>query len=161
MKEFLTVKKMKKSLGYPVLIAVAASLLSAQTSTSGNTPTVAETVTALVAHLTKLLTLTTAQAATATTIFTTEYTALATIDSNLTTARATLLTAVEANSTTIAADAATIGTLVGQQEQAEATAQAAFYVQLTLAQQTQYKEILASGLVSASNNYPGGGPHHN
>ena len=138
-------------------LCAATSLLSAQTTTSA--PTVADQVTALVARLTKLLSLTPAQAVSATSIFTTELTATTTIGTNLATAQTALTTAAEANSATgITAAATTIGTLNMQQAQAHGTADAAFYVILTTAQQTIYQELLAAGLNCTGGGGPAGGP---
>jgi Spy/CpxP family protein refolding chaperone len=105
-----------------------------------------------VAHLTNLLTLTTAQAAQATSIFTAEYTALAPLMTSLQTAQTALQTAVQANSASgIAAAATEIGALDTQTVEAQGTANAAFYAILTSAQQTIYNELPPGG-------GPGGGP---
>lgn len=127
----------------------------AMADSSATAPTVADIVAGRVARLTKLLSLTTAQATSASSLFTTEETALATIRTNLATAHTALTTAVEANSATgITTAANQIGTLAAGAEQAEGTAEAAFYALLTTDQQTKYKELLAAGLDG------GGGPEH-
>ena len=149
---------MKKLSGLAVLAAATCSLIPAQFYASG-TPTIADTVTARVARLTKLLSLTTAQATSATSLFTTEETAISTIRTNLVTARTALTTAVEANSATgITTAANQIGTLTASEELARGTAEAAFYALLTSDQQTKYKALLEGGIDS-----PGhggfGGPH--
>ncbi|HWE52771.1 MAG TPA: hypothetical protein VG273_23460 [Bryobacteraceae bacterium] len=130
----------------PVLVlATLSSQLFGQTTT--NTPTIAEIVAARVARLTKLLTLTTAQAATATSLFTIEETAVEPLKTSLVTAQTALTTAIEANSATgVTAAIATITSLEGQILQAEATASAGFYAVLTTAQQTIDQELLAGGL---------------
>jgi hypothetical protein len=109
---------------------------------------VAEIVAAQVARLTKILTLTTAQATEATSYFTTSVTVDQTVATNLATAQAALTTAVESDGATaiITTAANTIGTLTSQQVLADATAQASFYAILNSAQQTIYKELLAAGL---------------
>ena len=152
---------MKHLLKAAAFAALTCSFLPAQTTgTTHTAPTVAEIVTARVARLTKILTLTAAQESTATTLFTTEVTALQTLDTSLTTARTAITTAVEANSATGIATAATqIGTLTAQQEQVEATADAAFYVSLTADQQTKYKALLSRGLDDFGPGPGPGGPH--
>jgi Spy/CpxP family protein refolding chaperone len=109
-------------------------------------PTPAQMVANRVTRLTALLTLTTAQQAQATTIFTTEQTALATVSANMKTARTTLQSDVEANNTAgIAAQASQIGSLTTQEVEATATANAAFYALLTPDQQTKYKTVGGGG----------------
>jgi hypothetical protein len=138
-------------------VAIAASLVSAQTTT---TPTTAEIVAARVARLTKLLTLSTAQDTQATAIFTTEVSALAPIKTRVATARTAIITAVEANNASgITAAANSIGTLTAQQEQVEGTAEAAFYVILAADQKTKYQELLAAGLDSVGDFHSRGGHH--
>ncbi len=107
-------------------------------STSTTTPpTVASIVARQVSFLTTLLTLTTSQAATATTIFTNELNAITPIQTNITTAQTALAAAVKTNSaSTIATQSALIGTLTGQIVALEANADAGFYALLTTAQQT-------------------------
>ena len=119
-----------------------------------------------VAHLTKLLTLTTAQAAQATSLFTTEETTISTLRTSLQTAQTALKTAVEANSASgITAAATQIGTLDTQVVEARATADAAFYAMLTTAQQTIYNELPQGGPGFGPPGGPGrtgrgpGGPH--
>ena len=119
----------------------------AAASTTTTTPTVADIVTAEVARLTKLLTLTSTQMTEATGFFTTGETAAQTARASLATAQTALETAIEGNNaTTIATDVAAIGALDTQIIQAEATADAALCGVLTTAQQTIYKELLAGGL---------------
>ena len=155
--------KFMKSFRATALFLIASTLISGhafcQTSTM-TAPTVAGTVSSLVARLTKLLTLNTAQATQATSLFTTEITAIQTAETNIATARTALATAAEANSATgIAAAAATIGTQVTAEELARGTGEAAFYAILTSAQQAIYKELLAAGLdCGAGLGIAGGGP---
>lgn len=127
----------------------------AQSSTTTPTPpTPAEEATQLVNRLTTLLDLTTLQQTAATTIFTTEFTALETIQTSLTTAQTAFTTAVEGNSLSgITAAAQQIGTLTQQQVMAEGTADAAFYAQLTSTQQTKYQTLNVAGLCGPG---PGG-----
>jgi len=89
-----------------------------------------------VARLTTLLTLTTAQASQATTIFTNAQTAITPIQTNLTTYRTALQAAVKSNSTAIIDQQSTlIGTATGQITAIQNKADAAFYALLTTAQQ--------------------------
>jgi hypothetical protein len=90
-----------------------------------------------VARLTKLLTLTTAQAAQATTIFTNALSAVTPLKTSLSTDRTALKTAIQGNATTtIDTLSATIGSLTGQITAIQSKADAAFYASLTAAQQT-------------------------
>jgi len=134
-------------------MAFTAMLSSAQTSTPPTPPTPAQMVANQVARLTKLLDLTSTQQASATTIFTTEQTALATLRTSMQTARTALQTAIKSDDVTaIGTDAAQIGSLNGQEVLAQATASAAFYAILTADQQSKYDTLgpLGGG--------PGGGP---
>jgi len=104
-------------------------------------------VSARVDRLTKLLTLTPAQAASATSIFTIEVTAVEPLKASVATAKTALDTAIESNSATeISAAITMIASLHSQILQAEATADAAFYALLTSTQQTVDKELIATGL---------------
>lgn len=141
------------------LTAIAAAFLAAQTTTPPSPPSIATIVANEVAHLTKLLTLTSDQAAEATTIFTTEQTALAGLRTSLQTAQASLKTAVQGNSPTgITAAATQIGGLDMQMIEARATADAAFYAILTSAQQTIYNELPQGGPGNGPPGGPGRGP---
>jgi Spy/CpxP family protein refolding chaperone len=103
-------------------------------------PSPAQAIANRVARLTALLTLTSAQQAEATTIFTTEQTALSSVASSMKTARTTLRADVEANNTAgISAQAGQIGSLTTQEVEVTATANAAFYAMLSPDQQTKYK----------------------
>jgi len=121
-------------------------LAQTTTSTQPTPPTIAQQVTQRVAHLTTLLDLTTGQQASATTIFTVELTALAPLQTSEQTAQTALATAIKSDSAsaiTVAAD--TIGSLAGQQAQAEGTGEAAFYITLTSAQQAKYDVLSDNG----------------
>jgi Spy/CpxP family protein refolding chaperone len=138
---------MKNWLRATAFAAISAAFLIAQPSP----PSIADMVANQVAHLTTLLTLTTAQAAQATSIFTTEETTISSLRTSQQTAQAALKSAVQANSPSgIAAAAAQIGALDTQTVTARATADAAFYAILTSAQQTVYNELPQGG--------PGFGP---
>ena len=147
------------------LTAITVAILPAQAIPPGP-PSIADMVANQVAHLTKLLTLTTAQAAQATSLFTTEETTISTLRTSLQTAQSALKTAVEANSASgITAAATQIGTLDAQVVEARATADAAFYAMLTAAQQTIYNELPQGGPGFGPPGGPGGpgrgpgGPH--
>src|SRR5271154_3605550 len=104
------------------VLALAPMLAHAQ-ATPPTPPTPAQIVANQVARLTKLLDLTSTQQASATTIFTTEQTALATIRTSMQTARTALETAVKADDTaTIGTEATQIGILTGEQVLAQGTA---------------------------------------
>jgi Spy/CpxP family protein refolding chaperone len=102
-------------------------------------PTPAMMVQYQVQHLTKVLTLTTAQQTQATTIFTTAQTANQTVMASLQQARTSLTTAIKGNDTASISTLTTqIGSLEGQIAANNATADAAFYAALTPAQQAKY-----------------------
>ena len=122
-----------------LLLTLSASFAFAQHTRTPPTP--AQMVANKVAHLTALLTLTTAQQAEATTIFTTEQTSLAAIAPAMKTARAALKTAVQANElSAITTESSQIGALTGQETLAQSTANAQFYATLTAEQQTKYNK---------------------
>ena len=90
-----------------------------------------------VARLTTLLTLTTAQASQATTIFTNAQTAITPLQTSLSGYRTSLQAAVKSNSTAIIDQLSTsIGTATGQITAIQNKADAEFYAILTPAQQT-------------------------
>lgn len=92
-----------------------------------------------VEFLTALLTLTTAQASQATTIFTNAAAAVTPLQTSLETAHTSLKAAVQSNNTAqIDQLAAQIGTLSGQVLAARNKAEAAFYALLTAEQRTRY-----------------------
>jgi Spy/CpxP family protein refolding chaperone len=118
---------------------LSASVLFAQRS--GTPPTPAEMIANRVARLTTLLSLTTAQQAQATTIFTNQQTAESSLVSSMQAARTALKTAVQANDLTgIVTQATQIGSLTAQQVEIQAKAEAAFYAILTADQQTKYNQ---------------------
>src|SRR6202453_4944080 len=141
------------------LVALTSMLAHAQTSGSPPTPpTPAQIVANQVARLTKLLDLNSTQQASATTIFTTEQTALAAVRTSLHTARTALQTAIKSDDTaTIGTQAAQIGTLNGQEVLAQATAAGAFYITLTAEQQTKYETLGPLG--GGPGGFGGPGPH--
>ena len=141
---------MNRTLKAVVLAALMAPLVLAQTTTTTPTPpTIAEIVAGMVAHYTTLLDLTSAQQATATTIFTTQQTGLQALQTSMQTAQTALQTAITSNSASgLSAAATAIGSLTAQQTLIQATGTAAFYAILTSDQQTKFTEL---------NNPPQGG----
>ena len=95
-----------------------------------------------IAHLTTLLTLTTAQQQQATNIFTNSATANAAVRTNLKTAHTVIADAVKKNDTAgIDRAATTIGNLTAQLTSTEGKADAAFYALLTPDQQTKLASL--------------------
>jgi Spy/CpxP family protein refolding chaperone len=122
-----------------VFAAVAAAALMAQPP---GPPDAATMVQRRVSQLTTLLSLTDAQAAQATTIFTDAATASSTLQTDMGTARQSLHDAVKKNDTkTIDQAAATVGTLTGQLTAIQSKADAAFYAILTTDQQAKYDTL--------------------
>jgi Spy/CpxP family protein refolding chaperone len=123
------------------------TVLSADGGRGTQTPrTPAEIVASRVARLTVQLTLTTAQQASATTIFTKELTDEALLVTPLQTAHTALTAAIKANSANaISAQAIALGDLERQEILIDATAQAAFYNLLTAAQKTLYDNLRVGG----------------
>lgn len=151
---------LKRAVTVFAILGALAMGSQAQTTTSTQ-PTIAQIVADRVARLTKLLTLTTAQQATATTLFTTEETAEVAIKTSMTAAQTALHTAILKNDTAgIATAAAQIGTLTQQDAVADATAEAGFYVILTTDQQTKYATLNDAGFDGHGGGGPGGGPGH-
>jgi Spy/CpxP family protein refolding chaperone len=139
-KETLTTVKKRTLTAFLLSGFVLASSVFAQSS--GTAPTAAQMVAAKVARLTTLLTLTTAQQADATTIFTNEQTALAPLITSMQTARTALQTAVQKNDLTgIDTQATLIGSLTTQEVEVHSKADAAFYAILTPDQVTKYEQI--------------------
>jgi len=136
------------SIGIAALMALATSAAIAQSGTTTTTPpTPAQQAAKLVTRLTALLDLTSAEQASATTIFTTEFTSLQTIKTSLQSARTTLETDVKSdNAAGISTDSETIGGLTQQAVEAKATADAAFYALLTSAQQTKLDSLKHLGM---------------
>lgn len=133
---------MKKVFATTAILAFGAMSAFSQSTTPPAPPTTAQIVSNIVSRLTRLLDLNSTQQSDATSIFTTEQTALATIRTRLHTAQTALQTAITANDAgTIAAQSAQIGTLTGQQVQAQATAAAAFYLDLNSDQQSKYTAL--------------------
>ena len=117
--------------------------------TAHTPPDPATVVANRVARLTTLLTLTTAQASQATTIFTNAQTAITPLQTGITGYRTSLQAAVKTNSTAIIDQlSASIGTATGQITAIQNKADAAFYALLTAAQQTT--------LTSAGGGFGGG-----
>lgn len=95
-----------------------------------------------IAFLKALLTLTDAQVAQATTIYTNAAATVTPLQTSLQTARESLATAIKSNSTTtIDQLAAQIGTLTGQILGAQSKADAAFYALLTATQKTTFDTV--------------------
>jgi hypothetical protein len=117
-------------------------MLANAQNTTHTPPTPAQIVSNMVARLTKLLDLNTTQQASATTIFTTEETALATIRTSMHTARTALAGDIKSDNTAdIATQATAIGALTTQEVQAQGVADAAFYGILTSDQQSKYETL--------------------
>jgi Spy/CpxP family protein refolding chaperone len=109
-------------------------------------PSPEQVVAGRVARLTTLLSLSTGQQASATSIFTAEENALSRNRQNIVAAHTALDTAVQANDTAgIASAANQIGTLTAQDVQARATADAAFQAILTTDQKTKLQQLGPAG----------------
>jgi Spy/CpxP family protein refolding chaperone len=127
------------------------------TSSSGPDP--ATLVQHRVDRLTNLLSLTTAQAAQATTIFTNAQSAIAPIETNLSTYRTSMHAAVKSNATaTIDQLAAQIGTATGQITALQNKADAAFYAILTTDQQAKLDSSGGRGFGGGPRGRPGPPP---
>ena len=127
--------------------------------TSATGPDPATVVANQVERLTKLLTLTTAQATQATTIFTNSLAAVTPLQTSLHADYTSLETAVKSNATaTIDSLSSNIGTLTGQIVDIQNKADAAFYAILTTTQQTTFNSRGSGGRGFG----PGGpgGPRH-
>ena len=125
-----------------LMLACATSLLFAQPQTTHTPPSPATIAEHRVSFLTTLLSLTPAQQATATTIFTNAATTASGLRSQLKTAHQSLTTAVQNNDTAgINSLSTTIGGLVAQLVSAQATAKAAFYQTLTPDQQSKLTQL--------------------
>jgi Spy/CpxP family protein refolding chaperone len=140
------------------LATVLAATLSAQRfgpRANGTLPDPATMVQNQVTRLTTLLSLTTAQAAQATTIFTNAQTAITPLRTSLATDHDALQTAIKSNATsTIDTVAANIGLLTGQIQAIQGKTNAAFYAILTADQQAKLDQIGFGGFGSGP-----GGPH--
>lgn len=154
----------KQILAATALMAAIVTLAPAQTSTPPTPPTPAQIAANQVARLTKLLDLSASQQTSATTIFTTEQTALAALRTSMQSARTSLQAAIKINDTNaIGTQATQIGTLTGEEVQDRATADGAFYAILMADQQTKYDTL---GPLGGGPGGPGGfggpggpGPH--
>jgi len=114
---------------------------------AGAPPDPATMVQNQVTRLTALLSLTTAQAAQATTIFTNAANAVTPIQTTLNTDRQSLDTAIEGNATaTIDQLSSMIGGLMGQTTAIQSKAQAAFYATLTADQQSKLNALGPMGM---------------
>jgi len=125
------------------LAALATGVMMAQQGPrrgpGGTPPDPATMVANQVEHLTEQLTLTAAQQAQATTIFTNAATAVTPIRTNLQTAHDSLGTAVHKGDTaSIDNLSSQIGSFTGQEVDIQSKAQAAFYKILTAEQQTKF-----------------------
>ena len=141
---------MKTLSRFTAMAVLAAAALMAQRfrpMDAGAPPDPATMVQNQVTRLTAMLSLTTAQAAQATTIFTNAANAVTPIQSTLDTDRQSMQTAIEANATaTIDQLASTMGGLMGQITAIQSKAQAAFYAILTADQQTRLNQIGPMGM---------------
>jgi len=155
-----------QNMRYVTRTAAAAILLSASlfaqnpfgVVTANTAPDPATVVANEVAHLTRLLTLTTAQQTQATTIFTSALKAITPLETTLATDRTSLAAAVKSNSaSTIDSVSANLGLLTGQITALQNKADAAFYVILTADQKTKLDN---SGGFNNVGGGPGGGGHH-
>lgn len=126
---------MKHIVKFITLGALCAGLSLAQ----GTAPNPATMVQRQVGHLTRSLSLTTAQQGQATTLFTNAQSANQTVMTSLHEARTSLAAAIKSNDTNaIATLTGQIGTLTGQMLANTAKADAAFYTTLTPDQQAKY-----------------------
>jgi Spy/CpxP family protein refolding chaperone len=126
---------LKQTLKYITFGAICAGLALAQ----GPAPNPATMVQHQVSRLTKELSLTSAQQAQATTVFTNEQTANQPAMASLKTAHTSLTAAIKSNNAAdIATYAGQIGTLEGQMLANSSTANAALYSTLTADQQAKY-----------------------
>lgn len=151
---------MKKLIEVTTTAVLLTGLVMAQrpfgVMTSSTPPDPATVVANRVSRLTSLLTLTTAQAAQATTIFTNALTAITPLQTSLSGFRTSLQAAVKSNATaTIDQLAASIGTTTGQITSIQNKADAAFYAILTADQQTI---LNAAGGFGGGRGGPGGPP---
>jgi Spy/CpxP family protein refolding chaperone len=130
-------------------------------TTTANPPDVATIVAHQVHFLTTLLTLTTAQAAQATTIFTTALNSITPLETQISTAQTALAAAVKTTVTTagatITTQATTIGGLQGQILAIQGKADNAFYLLLTTDQQTKLGSLDFFGRGLGDIHIPGGG----
>jgi len=142
---------MKRSLSSIFAIGtLAAGVMVAQGPSrglsTGTPPDPATMVAHQVERLTTLLTLTAAQQAQATTIFTSAATAETPLRTNLQTAHASLTTAIQKGDTASIDNLATqIGSFTTQEIETQSKAQAAFYKILTADQQAKFNTLHGPG----------------
>jgi Spy/CpxP family protein refolding chaperone len=152
---------MKKRIAIFVLTsAFAASVVSGQTQAPRPAPDPAKMAQRRVARLAAFLSLTPDQTTQAGTIYTTEATSAASLQSSLRAARQGLVNAVKNNDTaTIDQESTTIGTLTAQLTSLESKADAAFNQMLTPDQQTKLAQLrgLGPGLFGGGRGGPGPG----
>jgi Spy/CpxP family protein refolding chaperone len=140
-------------------LALAALGTCALMAQRGTPPDPATMVQHRVARLTTLLTLTTAQASQATTIFTNAQTAITPLHTSLEQYRDSMQTAVKGNALgTIDSLAASTGTVEGQILGIQAKADAAFYALLTAEQKTKYDSMPQGRGPGGRGMRPMGGP---
>jgi len=138
--------KLSQLISVAVLSATLALAQGRGPRGSGMPPDPATMIQMRVSRLATSLSLTDAQTAQATTIFTNAQSASQSILSSLQTARQSLSDAVKANNTaTIDQVSVTIGTLEGQLAAINAKADAAFYAILTADQKTKYDSLPHGG----------------
>jgi len=144
---------LKHTLKYITFGVICAGVVLAQRTP----PDPAAMVQRQVERFTQALTLTSAQQAQATTLFTAAQTANQSILTNLRQARTSLAAAIKSNdANAIATLSAQIGTLTGQTTANTAKADAAFYATLTPEQQAKYTPN--SGFGGRGPGGPGGSP---
>lgn len=154
---------MKKLIEATAVAVLLSGIVMAQrpfgVMTSATPPDPATVVANQVSRLTSLLTLTTAQAAQATTIFTSALTAITPLQTTLSGYRTSLQAAVKSNATaTIDQLAASVGTTTGQITGIQNKADAAFYAILTADQQTILNSSVGFGGGRGGPGGPGGPP---
>jgi len=129
-----------------VLLAATMAAQGRMGAMMGSTPDPATMIPQHVVRLTSLLTLTTAQQAQATTIFTAAATSAQPIHTSLTAAQQSMQAAVKSNNTaTIKTYATTIGQLMGELVEVHSSAQGAFYAILTADQKTKMDQTGSAG----------------
>jgi Spy/CpxP family protein refolding chaperone len=150
---------MKQILAAIALMAVLVLLARAQSTVPAASAT-SQTVANRVAGLTQLLNLNASQQESASTIFSTEQTALATPRISMQSARVALQAAIKSNDTAKISTLATqIGALTSQEVLAQATASAAFYAILTALQQSKYDTHGPLGVAPGGTGSRLGGSH--
>lgn len=132
---------------YTLIALSCCALLKAQTAIPAGPPTSAKLVVNRVSRLTTLLSLTSAQQASATTLFSQEENALQASRTNMMKARQALQTAIDANDTAgIVTAAQQIGQLTTQDIETRAEADAAFQALLTDEQRAKLKQMAGPGV---------------